>query len=117
MFGDISDIIKDIGKTTIIQRESRTAGTYLGDTVTWATQFTLKALIQNMTSSEIIAADKLGVKATHKMFCGVVAATENDRVYVNSTYYQIVYIDNESYQDKFLCISLKEDDNYGSASN
>ena len=119
MFGEIDDILidNDIGFSVVIQRETRTSGGYMGDTVTWSTFATIIASIQNLTGDEIIQAEKLGIQASHRMYCEPLAITENDRVLYNGTYYQITYIDNVINTDKHYKVFLKESDNYGSQSN
>jgi len=116
-FGDIGDILSDIGYNVVVEREIRTDGGYTGDTVTWSTLATIIASIQNLAGNEIEQADKRGIQATHRMYCEPANMTEKDRVLFNRTYYQIQYIDNELYLGKYYKILLKQSDNYTSVSN
>jgi len=117
MFGNIDTIINQIGYSVVIQRETRTAGGFAGDTVTWATHLTIRASIQNLSGKEQIQAEKLGIKASFSMYCKVLDITEKDRVYFNSKYYQITYVDNVSFVNGYMKLFLERSDNYGNTSN
>lgn len=114
---NIADIINLLGKSVIIQRATTTAGSYTGDTVTWATHLTITVAIQTLTGNEVLAAEKMGIKATHRMFCKVYDITEKDRVFYNSKYFKIKYVTNPMEQNSFYEILLERDDNYGSNSS
>jgi len=115
-FGYIGDILDDIGYSVVIQREARVKGGYTGDATTWSTFATITASIHNLTGDEIVEADKRGIQASHRMYCEPSAFTEKDRVLYNSKNYQITFIDDELYLDKYYKVFLKESDNYDSTS-
>lgn len=117
-FGDIADMIDEIGSGLVVQRATVVEGGYTGDTVTWATHLTLTGSVQNLSGTEIIQAEKLGIQASHRLYLNEKPdITEKDRILYNSKYYQITFVDNVANIDAHLKIFLNQSGNYGSQSN
>ena len=117
-FGDIACMVDDIGSSLVVQRESRTGGGYLGDTVTWATHLTLNGSIQNLSGTDRIQAQKLGVQATDRLYINEsLDIIVEDRVLFGGVYYQVTYVDDVVNIGAHLKIFLNQSDNYSSESN
>lgn len=111
---NIDDQLKTLSKSpVVVQRATVTDGGYTNQsTTTWATHLTISGAIQTLSGNEVMKADKLGIKASHKLFCNVIDVTERDRILYNSKYYQITFVDRPMEVAPFLEIMLLRDDNY-----
>jgi SPP1 family predicted phage head-tail adaptor len=114
---DINFMLKEVGVSATIQRATIITGGYTGDTTTWSTHLNVKCCVENLSGEEIIAAEKKGIQATHRIFCNVADIQEKDRALINSKYYQITLVDNPMNMNKFLEIYATRSDNYGSQSS
>jgi SPP1 family predicted phage head-tail adaptor len=114
---DINFMLKEIGVLGTFQRATVVSGGYTGDTTTWSTLIQDKVCLENLSGEEIIAADKKGIQATHRIYYKVADIQEKDRVLINNKYYQITWVDNPMNMGKFLEIYAKRSDNYGSQSS
>jgi SPP1 family predicted phage head-tail adaptor len=116
-FGMIDDMLADIGYIITIVEKTVVSGGYGGDTVTWSIKGTVRSSIQNINGDELLRADKLGIDASHWMYCNVTDVNVKDRVLYNGIYYQIQYVDNVIGISKHYKMFLKQSDNYSADSN
>jgi len=114
---NINFMLKELGITAVIQRATVTSGGYTGDTTVWNTHLTTKVCIENLSGNEIIAAQKQGIEATHRLYSNVIDIQEKDRALINGKYYKITWVDNPMNITKHLEIYASRSDNYGSQSN
>jgi len=113
LFGDISDIIEDIGIDVSIQRKSEGTNSYTSRGTTWTTTIaSIKAAKMSTRGEDKIIADKNSLESDYVLYCEVADIKDKDRVLLNGIYYQVEYVNNVDELDKFLKIFIKRDDTY-----
>jgi len=93
--------------TIVIERLTRTDDNAGGYTDSWATWKTVKASIKNVSGTERLHSQRLDAEVSMKMTIRYIdGLTEIDRVSFRSKVYQIRYIDNVEFRDRWLILSL-----------
>jgi SPP1 family predicted phage head-tail adaptor len=83
--------ITDYYSTITVLSKTTTADNRGGKTYVWASSGTFSGLINQADSKEIEAAAKLGIEASHKLYCPVSVSISNKNLLkVGTRYYRIV---------------------------
>ena len=80
MIEQILTFIDDHGKNVVIKRNTPIRTDLGGYKDHWATHLSIRTLIRPLGGSEQMAADKVTLYATHKMYCAVADILEDDKV-------------------------------------
>jgi len=92
------------------QTKARTADGQGGWTEAWSDSTTFYGRLSSLPVSERMAADKVTVYATHRLYCEYVTIAEVDRIKLGSRYFEIRGIRNPSNINHHLEIDVLEID-------
>lgn len=91
----------------IIQRNTSTKKVSGKMLDAWATHLTVDGRIRPLTGKERLAADKVTLYATHRLYTFVADIAESDRVSDSGNIYEIKFVHNPMNFDRFLQVDLE----------
>lgn len=117
--GMIAGMIQMFGKTIAIQTATTIAGTYTGDTVTWATTYTVQGVVRPISGEDANTLEKMGLEAEYKVYLEAsdITITEANRFLIDGKYYLVSWIQDPMSAKDFLQVFVKGSDNNGSSGN